>query len=137
VPDPLDLRGEHEAALERAFADAKGYLATLDEGLVREQSADEVADAIGGPLPEEGGGALEALGELHEYLPAATRSAGPRFFHFVIGGSTPAAHAADWLATTLDQNAGLWPASPLAGQLERVAVDWLSSSTSEPTGAAC
>jgi glutamate/tyrosine decarboxylase-like PLP-dependent enzyme len=125
VPDPLHLRGEHEAALDRVLADAKEFLATIDDGLVREPGADDVADAIGGRLPEDGDGALAALGELHDYLPAATRSAGPRFFHFVIGGSTPAALAADWLASTLDQNAGLWPASPLAGQLERVAVDWL------------
>ena len=32
-------------------------------------------------------------------LDAATASPGPRFFHFVIGGSTPAALGADWLAT--------------------------------------
>src|SRR5919202_2470025 len=125
MADPLDLRHEHERALELALAEAKRFLATLDEGLVREPASDEIADAIGGTLPEDGEGALAALGELRDSIPAATRSAGPRFFHFVIGGSTPAALAADWLASTLDQNAGLWTASPLGSQLERVAVDWL------------
>jgi glutamate/tyrosine decarboxylase-like PLP-dependent enzyme len=125
VPDPLELRSEHEPALELALAEAREFLATLDEGLVRDPRADEIADAIGGDLPERGDGALAALHELGDALPAATRSAGPRFFHFVIGGSTPAALAADWLASTLDQNAGLWTASPLGSQLERVAVEWL------------
>jgi glutamate/tyrosine decarboxylase-like PLP-dependent enzyme len=125
VPDPLDLRTEHAPALELALAEAKRFLATLGDGLVREHEADDVADSLTAPLPEDGDGALTALRELEAALPAATRSAGPRFFHFVIGGSTPAALAADWLASTLDQNAGLWPASPLASQLERVAVDWL------------
>ncbi len=125
MPDPLDLRREHELALDVALAEAKAFLATLDDGRVREPGSDEIAEAIGGPLPESGDGALVALQELHDALPAATRSAGPRFFHFVIGGSTPAALAADWLASTLDQNAGLWTATPLASQLEKVAVDWL------------
>jgi len=125
VPDPLELRSEHEPALELALAEAKAFLATLDEGLVRDPRADEIAEAIGGDLPETGDGALAALQELHNAVPAATRSAGPRFFHFVIGGSTPAALAADWLASTLDQNAGLWTASPLGSQLERIAVEWL------------
>ena len=125
MADPLELRAEHEPALELALAEAKRFFATLTDGRVLEPEADEVADAIGGALPTEGSGALETLRELAAATPAATRSAGPRFFHFVIGGSTPAALAADWLASALDQNAGLWTSSPLAAQLESVALDWL------------
>jgi len=125
VPDPLDLRSEHEPALELALAEAKAFLATLDDGLVRGRDADEVADAIGGSLPDDGDGALEALRELSAMRGAATLSPGPRFFHFVTGGATPAALGADWLASALDQNAFVWTSSPLGTRLEAVATNWL------------
>jgi glutamate/tyrosine decarboxylase-like PLP-dependent enzyme len=125
VPDPLELRSEHEPALELALAEAKRFLATLDEGLVRGRDSDEVADAIDSALPDDGGGALEALRELTTMRGAATLSPGPRFFHFVTGGATPAALGADWLASALDQNAFVWTSSPLASRLEAVATNWL------------
>jgi glutamate/tyrosine decarboxylase-like PLP-dependent enzyme len=133
VPDPLELRAEHEPALDLALAETKRFLESLDDGLVREHDADETADAMGGSLPEEGDGALEALRELAAGRAAATRSPGPRFFHFIIGGSTPAALGADWLASALDQNTGLWTASPLGSRLESVALDWLKELFGLPT----
>ena len=76
--------------------------------------------------PRTGAGALPAISDLARLgRETATRSSGPRFFHFVIGGTTPAALAADWLTSTLDQNAGAWVASPLASRLESICIDWL------------
>jgi glutamate/tyrosine decarboxylase-like PLP-dependent enzyme len=124
--DPLDGRDELERALELAAAEARAYLAGHADDPVQPPGSVERIMALGGELPREGEGALAALTELAELgREAATRSSGPRFFHFVIGGTTPAALAADWLASALDQNAAAWVASPLATRLEQVALDWL------------
>jgi glutamate/tyrosine decarboxylase-like PLP-dependent enzyme len=126
MADPLDRRDELERALELAAAEARAYLAGLDRDPVQPAGSADGLPPVGGELPREGDGALAALTELGRLgAEAATRSSGPRFFHFVIGGTTPAALAADWLASALDQNAAAWVASPLGTRLEQVALDWL------------
>ena len=60
--------------------------------------------------------------------------AGPRYFGFVIGGSLPAALAADWLTSTWDQNAGLFAAGPSASVVEEVVGDWLVDLLGLPEG---
>jgi glutamate/tyrosine decarboxylase-like PLP-dependent enzyme len=57
--------------------------------------------------------------------PATMGMAGRRFFGFVIGGSLPAALAANWLAGAWDQNPGLFAASPIGTVLEEVSLRWL------------
>jgi glutamate/tyrosine decarboxylase-like PLP-dependent enzyme len=118
--------GELDAALDLITAEAKRYLAEVDERPLRAQNADGAADSFAGRLPEEGAGALEPLRKLVEDGPdASIASAGGRFFHFVIGGATPAGLAADWFASALDQNAASWVTSPLGTRLELVTIDWL------------
>lgn len=126
MTDPSEWRAELDQALEVAAAEARGFLARLDDDPVQPAGSEDAAVALGGELPEDGEGAPIAIGELGSMGRAvATRSAGPRFFHFVIGGATPAALAADWLTSTFDQNAGAWVGSPFASRLESICLEWL------------
>lgn len=57
-------------------------------------------------LPEKGMGAIEVLNLFErKYGDKVANSAGPRYFGFVTGGSTPASVAGDWLVSAYDQNA--------------------------------
>lgn len=83
----------------------------------------------------DGAGAAPAVAALLDIgTRAATASAGPRFFHFVTGGVTEAALAADWTASLLDQNAFSRVASPFATYVEGVAIDWLRELAGLPAG---
>jgi glutamate/tyrosine decarboxylase-like PLP-dependent enzyme len=122
VPDPVADRDQLTAALRLIEREAEAYLATVDQALVRPPGH----PTLDGGLPAEGAGSLRALSELIDAsLEGATRSTGPRFFHFVMGGVTPAALGADWLTSALNQIAFNWVSSPLAARLEQVSLTWL------------
>jgi glutamate/tyrosine decarboxylase-like PLP-dependent enzyme len=126
VPDPLELRQELREALDLAAREAGEYASSVGDGPVLAPGAGDDLAAWDPPFPEEGDGALGALTELIERaVPAATRSSGPRFFHFVMGGTTPASLGADWLASALDQVAYAWASSPVAVRFEAIATGWL------------
>ena len=126
MSDPLGDRERLPAVLAQAAEAASRYLAESDGGRVHGGRVEAAAAAFAGPLPERGSGSAEAIALLaEEGVAAATRSSGPRFFHFVTGGSTPAALGADWLASALDQNSFSWVSSPLGSRLELVATGWL------------
>jgi glutamate/tyrosine decarboxylase-like PLP-dependent enzyme len=119
-------REELDHVLDLVAASARDYLKSLDERALRGPEVDDRADGFAGPLPEEGSGAVAALERLlHEGVEGSVSSSGPRFFHFVQGGVTPAALGADWTTSILDQNAGLWVATPVGTRLAQLGVDWL------------
>jgi glutamate/tyrosine decarboxylase-like PLP-dependent enzyme len=124
VADPILDREALAETLRLVAGEAARYLEELDAEPVRPRR--EPADSLAGALPAEGAGSTAALAALIEAArEEATRSAGPRFFHFVTGGGTPAALGGDWLASALDQIALNWVSSPFAMRLEQISLDWL------------
>ncbi|MFC8616212.1 hypothetical protein ACFT9M_07335 [Micromonospora purpureochromogenes] len=130
MTDPLrDADGDE--ALRRVYEAAGPYLSSLADRPVHDPDSQALLGQLwhpanGGALPERGEGAAAALDRLLRVgTAAATHSAGPRFFHFIIGGTTPAALAADWTASLLDQNAAFRASSRLASEVETIALTWL------------
>ena len=122
MPDPKADRDTIAEALRLIEREAETYLASVDDALVRPPGQPD----IGGNLPVEGSGALQTLMELAAASrEGATRSTGPRFFHFVMGGVTPAALAADWLTATINQSPYNWVSSPLGSRIEQVVLGWM------------
>jgi glutamate/tyrosine decarboxylase-like PLP-dependent enzyme len=126
VADPFTESDQLDVVLELASETARRYLRGIRGERVLSPDIDVALGRWSDPMPEDGVGSLAALTELAERArQAATRSSGPRFFHFVMGGGTPAALGADWLTSAYDQPAYAWASSPFASRLEQVVVDWL------------
>jgi len=135
VGDPLYEQAETMAALSQVIDAAGPYLDRLPARLVYDRTAEPLLGELDGPLPEQGFGTRTAVQTLLRVGTAtATASAGPRFYHFVIGGSTPAALAADWVVSMLDQNAYARASSRFADAVETVTLDWLRQLFGLPTG---
>jgi glutamate/tyrosine decarboxylase-like PLP-dependent enzyme len=115
---------------------AADFLESLPERPVFPRvEVDELRARLGGPVPEGPTDAREVVRAL-----AAAGDAGAvaipsgRYFGFVIGGTVPAALAADWLTSTWDQNAGLYVGGPAASVVEEVAGEWLAELLGLPRG---
>jgi glutamate/tyrosine decarboxylase-like PLP-dependent enzyme len=122
--------------LDRTAALARAYLAGVGERHVgATASLADLRSALDRPLPDTGAGAETVIEELAAAVdPGLIASAGPRFFGFVIGGSVPAALAADWLTSTWDQNAAIYAAAPAACVAEEVCARWIVELFGLPAG---
>lgn len=82
-------------------------------------------ETLGGPLPDAPCEPARVLGMLDQFgSPATVATAGGRYFGFVIGGSLPAALAANFLAGAWDQNAAMQVMSPVAAKVEEIVQAW-------------
>ena len=116
-----------DAALDRAVVHAKSWLDSMPDRPVRPRlSADEIAPSFAGPLPDgptEPAEVVDLLAALSE--PGLMAMPSGRFFGWVIGGTLPAALAADWLTSAWDQNNGLRYATPASAAAEEAAGGWI------------
>jgi len=81
---------------------------------------------FGGPLndePHEPGDVVDELARIAE--PGLMAMPSGRFFGWVIGGTLPAALAADWMVSAWDQNAAMRLATPATAAAEEAAGEWL------------
>ncbi len=127
---------DRRALLNRTTELANDFLDRLPNRPVgRVTDLEKLRAALGGPLPEaaqEPADVIEGLARGAES--GLIGSAGPRYFGFVVGGSVPAALAADWLTSAWDQNTGLYVLSPAAAVAEEVAGEWLIELFGLPRG---
>jgi glutamate/tyrosine decarboxylase-like PLP-dependent enzyme len=150
-----DRYREMPTLLEKTQRHAAAWFSALAERAVGAAvSADQLREMLCGPLPRHGtnptdktppsptksgqantggyklpqkGTDPEAVVELlaNAAMRGAVATAGPRYFGFVVGGSVPAAVAADWLVSSWDQNCGIHVLSPLVSVIEQITGTWL------------
>jgi glutamate/tyrosine decarboxylase-like PLP-dependent enzyme len=113
--------------LDDAATYAAAFLESLPERTVTPTATvEELRNKLGGPLPDSPREPQLVVAELARAADSGIMATpGGRFFGFVIGGSLPAALAADWLTSAWDQNAGLYVAAPAASVVEEVCGTWL------------
>ncbi|MGZ4614930.1 MAG: pyridoxal phosphate-dependent decarboxylase family protein [Actinomycetes bacterium] len=127
----------YTAALDRAASHARDWLSSMPDRPVPPQlGADELHARFGGPLPEgptDPAAVVDLLAEQVE--PGLMAMPSGRFFGWVIGGTLPAALAADWLVSAWDQNSGMRFATPGTVAAEEDAAAWLLDLLGLPAGA--
>ena len=126
----VDSGASEEAALWQWVAEyAERYRGSLGERTVAARADSQaIARKLSElePRREQGVSALECIQELVALAePGITAMSGPRFAGWVVGGTLPAALAADWLTSTWDQNAGVGEGAPAATAFENAALSWV------------
>jgi len=102
---------------------------------IREGSPAALWEALGGPVPEEGGAAQEALRTLADVaLSHMQHGDHPRYFARVPGPSSYAGVLADWLGTGFNTIAASWSGGSGPATVELVTLDWLRQLLGMPEG---
>lgn len=126
----------YRASLDRARHHAQGWLDSVPERHVGPTvDADLLAEQFAQMLPDEPTDPAAVIDELAaRSAPGLMAIQSGRFFGWVMGGTLPAALAADWLVSAWDQNAGMRFATPATAAAEEAAAGWLLQLLGLPPG---
>ncbi|MBI3844191.1 MAG: aspartate aminotransferase family protein [Planctomycetes bacterium] len=132
-----DRDTETRRALEAAARHGLAHLDALDARAVGATvDLETLRRRLGKSLAREGVDAERVVADLVAAVNGGLLgSASGRFFGWVIGGSLPAALAADWLTSAWEQNAALYACAPAAAVVEEIAGAWLKEILRLPAGA--
>lgn len=129
--------GEYAPALARAQEHANRWIDSLPSRPIGpRQDAEQLLARFSMPLQElpiDAAAVVDELARLAE--PGLMAIPAGRFFGWVMGGTLPAAMAADWLVSAWDQNAALRYATPATAAAEEIAGRWLLDLLGLPAGA--
>ncbi|MET0740671.1 MAG: pyridoxal-dependent decarboxylase [Candidatus Nanopelagicales bacterium] len=123
--------------VQQAAEHAVAYLKTVDDRPVMARASfDDMVAAFGGPVPEGPTDPAEVIDRMAVSAePGLTAMGSGRFFGFVIGGSVPAAQAADVLVGAWEQNVGSNDYTPAVSAMEYVAGRWVLELLGLPSAA--
>jgi glutamate/tyrosine decarboxylase-like PLP-dependent enzyme len=124
-------------ALDTAAAAALSHLQGLPDAPVGAPAGPaDILRRVDGPVPQQGTPDDVVVEQLCAAVEGGiTRMNSGRFFGWVIGGSTPAGIAADWLLSAWEQNTAIVEATPATVVLEQVAGEWCRELLGLPEGA--
>jgi hypothetical protein len=133
----MTARGDvYRAALDRAHTHALTWLDSIpDRPIGPRQTADQMLDRLATRLPDgpsDPAAVVDLLAEIGD--PGLMAMGSGRFYGWVIGGTLPAAMAADWLVSAWDNTPGLRYIAPTAAAAEDAAAGWLLDLLGLPTG---
>lgn len=121
-----EFREEMQNLMAGFKDELKNVILETDERMALPPGSESALADFYEALPNGGDGARATIDRLLELNASANGNCGgPKCFHFVIGGSTPAAMAADLLATAFETVTYTWLLSPVGVQMEVQALNWL------------
>lgn len=131
------MNSQYRPVLEKALVHALLHLENLSNAPVAASATlEELRRRFARPLTEDGVDAGRVIDDLvADAAGGVLGCGGGRFFGWVIGGSLPAALAADWLTSVWDQNAALFACGPAEAVMEEVCGRWLKELLGLPASA--
>jgi glutamate/tyrosine decarboxylase-like PLP-dependent enzyme len=133
----MNLRSDDfDEPLSRAMEHARAWLRSEPDRRVGPAAdIDAVLSSLAQELPRAGTAAATVVDGLARAVEPGLMAMGSgRFFGWVIGGTLPAALAADWLVSAWDQNAALRYATPGVVAVEEIAARWILDLLGLPAG---